>query len=46
MKKLKIIFLILLGVVCTQLFAVQPNSIYSQKPNVQKLSILLLKIIR
>ena len=33
MKKLNTIILILLGMICTQLYAVQLNSIYPLKPN-------------
>lgn len=33
MKKLNTIILILLGMICTQLYAVQLNSIYTLKPN-------------
>lgn len=37
MKKLNTIILILLGMICTQLYAVQLNSIYPLKPNDLKL---------
>ena len=33
MKKLNTIILILLGMICTQLYAVELNSIYPMKPN-------------
>ena len=32
MKKLSTILLILLGMICTQLYAVQLNSVYPQRP--------------
>lgn len=45
MKKLNTIILILLGMICTQLYAVQLNSIYPLKPNDSKLFISLPRTI-